>query len=340
LSSRPGLIARRSLLASVPWLLAGCPHPVAREREIIPPPLPDVEVARVTDLLTSARLEWLVTIRPAELSAIDWLKPSLARVFKDERLDLLAAATGIQLRDVPELALASYPAAAGDSAIAYFVRHGSDPLLLERKFRERLTADAERTLVGHQLLTMWGLIGRALHGFVSIGPHVVGYQYGGDKKRGPARIAVLYAQHKLDKVPAVLGDPVLGDLDRRLGNSPAKAFLAGPFEGAMARGARGLFGAATGAAAALAPTPKQTLALQVVLGGSFPEADAPRYLEGAWTDLGKSDLGNLLGLSKPRAAAEIKATAEALELHTEIDAALLLDGLSAATSDSIKEIMR
>src|SRR5439155_26485756 len=171
-----------------------CPRPATPERELPPPALPDLEVARLTDLLTGAHLEWLVVIRPEELARIDWLKPSLGRLFKDDRLDLLARATGIQLREVPELALASYrqPASAARAAdcaasdrcdaVAFLLRHRSDPLALERKFRERLTSGAERSEVGHQLVGMWGYIGRGARGFAAVGPHVVGYQYDGDRR--------------------------------------------------------------------------------------------------------------------------------------------------------------
>jgi hypothetical protein len=154
-------LPRRSLLASLACLLAGCRPPASPERELLPPALPDVEVARLSDLLTGAHLEWLVLMRPEELARIEWLKPSLGRVFKDDRLDLLAKATGIQLREVPELALASYRQPDGTDAVAFLLRHRSDPLSLERKFRERLTSGAERSEVGHQLVGMWGLIGRA-----------------------------------------------------------------------------------------------------------------------------------------------------------------------------------
>jgi hypothetical protein len=339
LTARPEL-ARRSLLASLACWLVGCPSAaVVPEHEPPAPLLPDLEVARLVDLLTSASLEWLVVLRPAELARLEWLKPSLARVFKDERLDALAKATGVQLRDTPELALASYRDATGDSSIAYFLRHASDPLLLERKFRERLTSGEERNLVGHQLLAMWGLIGRAPHGFVSVGPHVVGYQYGGDRKRGPARIALLYAQGKLGRIPAALADPPLAALDQRITAAPVQAFFPGPFEGELARGARGLFGAATAVALALRPTPARSLGLEILVGGEFPAEDAPRYLEGAFADLGKSDLGHLLGLGTPVAPVVVAAARDALSLRTELDAAALLAGLSAATSENVREIM-
>ncbi len=327
------------MLASLTWLLAGCPPPAAPERELPPPALPDLEVARLSDLLTGAHLEWLVLMRPEELARIEWLKPSLGRVVKDDRLDLLAKATGIQLREVPELALASYRQPDGSDAVAFVLRHRSDPLSLERKFRERLTSGAERSEVGHQLVGMWGYIGRAARGFAAIGPHVVGYQYGGDRRRGPARVALLYGEGKL-KVPPALGDPSLGGLATALGAAPVKAFLPGPFEGELARGARGLFAAATAVAAALTPTASQTLALDVLIGGAFPAVEAPRYLEGAWDDLVQSDLGHLLGLGAPKSPAAISVQPESLALHVELDAAALLDGLSAATTDNVADIMK
>jgi len=279
--------------------------------------------------------------------SLGWLRPSLARVLRDDRLDLLAKATGIDLRVVPELALASYRAGRGapagqQSTVAYFVRHTRVQLDIERKFRERLTSRANRRVVGHQLVSVEGNIGLTHHSFVAVGPDVAGFQYGGDERRGPARIALLYAEGKLATIPRALDDTALRGLHDRMGAPPLIALLPGPFEGTMARGARGLLGAASGLGAGLEPTSRQTLRLHVHLAGAFDPAatEATGYLEGAWQDLAQSDLGHLLGLHQPQSPPAIAASAHGLSLAVELDAARLLAGLAAATVDDVRLIMK
>jgi len=324
-------------------LVTGCRPPVtsaAIERELPPVVRPDVEVTALTDLLVSVGLEWFVAIRPLELTQLDWLRPSIARVLKDERLDALALATGVQLRDVPELVLASYRIKSNDPAIAYVLRHHANPQLLERKFRERLTSDGERREFGHQLLGVWGRVGRALRGFIAIGPHVVSYQYGGERAHGPNRIALLYAEGRLAEVPPVSRNEVLARVDGALGAAPIKAFLLGPFEGPRARGVHGLLASATAVGISLQPSDEKTLRVHIVLDGDYAGEDASRYLEDAWSDLATSDLGHLLGLGSPSSPIRIHAAADRLDLEVELDPTALTNGLAAATSDDVRDIMR
>jgi hypothetical protein len=306
-----------------------------------PRPPPDLQVAHLGDLLTAVGLEWLVLARPDQVLAIDWLRPALSRLLRQERLDLLARATGIDLRRAPDLALASYaPGGGNDSVIAYFVRHRHHRLEVERKFRERLTSEAVRSVEGHQLVASWGKIGLAERALGAIGPDIAAFQYGGDRRRGPVRIAILYAQGKLT-VPTVKSDPVLGELERALGDAPLRALLPGPFEGEMARGARGLLAAADAIGATLSPTPARSLRLEVLLAGDFEaHPDSTAYLEGAWQDLAKSDLGHLLGLHRSLAPAVASATRAGLRLRAELDASELLRGLAAATIDDVRAIMQ
>ncbi len=352
-------LARRTLLGSALSSLGtlalglgpgGCSAPAPPSAPEVPPPppsKPDLHIPALTDLLTIARLQWLVLIKPEELISLQWLRPSLARVLRDDRLDLLAKATGIDLRAVPALALANYRPGRGvppdqKSTIAYFVRHRRPQLEIERKFRERLTSRAARRVVGHQLVSVEGNIGLTHHGFVALGPDVVGFQYGGAVNRGPARIALLYAQGKLATVPTALDDPSLQGLHSQLGNSPLAVLLPGPFEGSMARGARGLLGAASALAAGLKPTDRQTFRLQVLLAGDFAATatEAIGYLEGAWQDLVRSDLGHLLGLHAPTSPAAVGSNQLGLSLAVELDPAKLLSGLAAATVDNVREMMR
>lgn len=302
--------------------------------------LPDVIVAQLTDLLTVVDLSWLVLLRPRRLVETAWLEPAVGRVLDDERLAVVAKATGVDLRQSPELAVAGYA-----GVTLQLVRHQHDHREVERHFRERLTSDVTRSELGHQAVSLWGNVGQTRHGFVSIGVDVAGYQYRGDEKTGPGRVALRYALGTLDDVPRVLDDASLGALHAALHARevpPVEVLLPGPFEGDLARGARGLFGAATGVGVSLTTTEAHTLRLVALIAGDF-SADidkATSLLDAAWHDLAVSDLGHLLGLHTPKVAAQVMSAPLGLGIAVELDADLLFRGLSAATVDHIDEIMR
>ena len=336
-----------ALLSLVAGALSGCVSRAERlERELVPPTRPDRQVARLDALVTTVGLDWLVTLRPAELGGIAWLRPSLSRIFRDDRLDALARSTGIDLRDATEVVLAGHRAGAAtaksseDSSVLYLVRHTGEPLVLERKFRERLTGDAERRELGHQLIGVWGRIGRQPHGFVAAGRHVVAYQYGGSIARGSARIAALLADGKLSSVPRASEDPDLAALDAQLRPSAARATWLGPFEGHSARALGGLVGSATSVGVGLEPVAPAILRLVVRLRGHYRDGDAVGRLLASFDELAKTDLGHLLGLGALREPASSTVDDDGLTLRAGLDANALLEGLAAATLDEVRDIMR
>lgn len=304
-------------------------------------------VPSLAGLLPFAGLKWLISLRPERLANTAWLRETVARLAEDERLDVLARATGLDLRAVPEMVLAGYGGGA-DEVVMWLVRHRQDQLLVERRFRERLTGGESRSALGHQLVGVWGSVGTATRGFVSIGRDVAGFQYGGDRQRGPARIALLYAQDKLAKIPTALQEPALLRLDGELGLAPLKLLIPGPFDGDVARGLRGLMAGAYAIGASLSPTERQSLRLTALMVGDYdsagrPGADRQRAVEllrAAWDDFGKSDLGHLLGAHQPLAPPVVDASPSGLSLNVELDADAAFRGLRAATIDDARDIMR
>lgn len=318
--------------------------------ELPPPPLPplpkqvaapDVIIPQLTDLLTIVDLEWLVLLRPRRLARTAWLAPALSRVLKDQRLEIAKRTTGIDLREVPELAVAGYR----QDVVLQLVRHEQKPVDVERRFRERLTNKEVRTELGHQVVSLWGEIGTRPHGFVSVGIDVAGFQYGGDEKRGPGRIALLYALDKLENIPTVLQDIPLAKVHAALGADgvpPVEVLFPGPFEGDLARGARGLLAASTGVGISITPTDRRTVRLVVLLAGDYARdtEKATELLLASYQDLAGADLGHLLGMHEPEVAPVAIAVPFGLGIGVELDAEKLFRGLSAATVDDIEEIMR
>jgi hypothetical protein len=298
----------------------------------------DRKVGHLAELMTSAGLEWLVLLEPQQIFGTSWLAQPLSRILRDDRLTLLQESSGIDLRTAPSIALASYR---GD-VVAFAVRHRHDQLAIERKFRQRLTRETTRRVEGHQLVHASGLLGRRKLAFCSIGRDVVMFQYGGDRKRGPARIATLYAQGKLAGIPHARDDPTLRRVMSKLHTAPVVVLFPGPFEGKMARGARGLFGAALAIGLTLRPDPDQKLVLDVVLLGNYADDDAghsaEELLRAAWKDLQRSDLGSLLGLTD--ATPTTVRDPHSLRLQARLDGSKLIEGLAAATIDDVEQIMK
>jgi hypothetical protein len=333
---------------------ASPPKPAPRHPGESEPPL---KIEALGDVLSSVGLKWLVQAEPETLLALPWLKPSLGRILRDERLDVLARATALDLRRVPELVVAGYRAPTGgkphDDLVAYFVRHRREPLAIERKFRERLTSRALRHVASSQAVAVWGNIGLTPHGFVALGKDVVGFQYGGTRRRGPVRLALLYGRGQLARTTTISADRALGALVEALharatttapGSAARQATLhalfPGPFDGDMARGARGLLAAASAAGCALSPTERPSLAFRVVLIGDYAGGDPRPFLEGAWTDLAGSDLGHLLGLHEPLAPPASKHEPGHLALDVELDPERLVGGLASVTMDDVADILR
>ena len=340
------MMRRRAILAGLAILSVGCPAPAPPPLPPPPPrpkPPPEVVVENLTDLLTLARLDWLVMLRPKQLAGTPWLRPSIARVLRDERMDLLAKSTGLDLRSIPEIALAGHAGDHGE-VVTWLLRHQGDALAIERKFRDRLTGDEERSEQGYQLVGVWGKVALSSRGFVAIGRDVVGYQYGGPRRKGPAMIAMLYAQGKLADIPTPLADSALGRIDSELGITPAKVLLPGPFDGDLGRGLRGLLGGADGLGASLVLTEAETLLLTLLLAGDYGQDEEQQralgFLEGAWQDLVSADLGHLLGLHEPAAPPKTFGLPFGIGMSVELRADILFDGLAAATVDNIREIMK
>jgi hypothetical protein len=330
-----------AVLASLGGLVSGCggsERPPSRPRQA---PLRPLATSRLDALLPLAGLEWLVLVKPREIASIPWLIPPIGSIVSEERFGRFATSTGLDLRQIPEAIVASYAAEEGEAS-AYLVRHGGDALTIERAFRRRLTGSERRSVDRPDLVRVSGKIGGASHAFAAIGPDIVCFQQGGSVSRGPVRVATLYATGKLTRSPAALDEDPLRALAVRFGAAPARAFALGPFEGELARGARGLLAAATAIGAAARPSAREGIALGVAVAGDFSKSAEPaeRELLAAWDELAKGSFGHLLGLDVPITAPLATHSDDAVAISVELDPGRLAKGLADATRNQIADIMR
>jgi hypothetical protein len=306
-----------------------------------PEPLPPLVTDPLDALLPLSGLRWLLLLRPREIATIPWLIPPVATLVPEDRFQRFADVSGLDLRQLPEAAIAMYATDDGEVPV-YLVRHGGDATAIERAFRKRLTGSERRVVDRPDLVRVSGRIGRATQAFAAIGRDLVCFQQGGNPGRGPLRIATLYALKKLSRSPTVLAEDPLRALAQRFGGAPAKAFALGPFEGELARGARGLLAAATALGACARPSVREGIALSIAVAGDFSKSGEPASQEllAAWTELATGSFGHLLGLDAPVDAPLCTHAADAVAISVELDPQRLAKGLADATRNQIDEIMR
>jgi hypothetical protein len=332
---------------------AGCgaakpPSPAPPHEEARTP----LHTSKLTGLLPLSHLRWVILVRPREIASIPWLIPSIGAVVPEKNLDLFAQSSGIDLRQIPEAVIASYAGEGGgeDASLTrqgaestfYLVRHRGDPQTIERAFRKRLTSGERRVVERPDLHLVSGRIGVSTSSLVVIGRDIIGLQSGGSGKRGPARIAALYAADKLKKSPTVLSQDPLRSLSARFGGAPLRALSLGPFEGELARGARGLLTGATAIGASARPSAREGIALVVAVAGDFTKSGEPasRELAEAWRELAESAFGRLFGLDQPIERPLATHSEGAVAVAVELSPQKLARGIAAETSGRIEEIMR
>ncbi|MFT3773658.1 MAG: hypothetical protein QM820_50430 [Minicystis sp.] len=222
------------------------------------------------------------------------------------------------------------------------MRHNGDRVAIERHFRARLTSNEHRAVERPDVVRVSGKIGSTQATMIVLGNEVVGFQFGGSPSRGPARIASLYALDRLKKSPTVMSEDPLKALSTRLGSAPFRAFAVGPFEGELARGARGLLAGATAIGGTVRPSAREGLLAVIAVSGDFSKSGEPasRELTNAWSDLAGGSFGHMLGLDEPIERPLATHGTDAVAVAVEVDPNKLAKGIAALTSARLDEIMR
>jgi hypothetical protein len=286
-------------------------------------------------LVAAGGLEWIVVARLRELAASPAVGPGLTRLFPDARLAAFEHATAIDLKQVQTAAVASYP-----NSTLYIVNGVAKPMEAELRFRSKLMGDEVRTAMRADVALVHGRTGSSsLRAMAAMLPDTVAIESGGTSR---AKAAAMYALGKLQRSPRALQIPDLEALAQRLGPAPVLAFAPGPFEGDYKRALRGLLGAASAVGAAIRITPIGTLQGSFAVAGPWgerAEAASARLAMG-WQDVAESAFGRLTGLNEPLRAPLSTHAVDAVSLTVEVAPDRFLDGLRAAVSAQVSEIMR
>jgi len=294
-----------------------------------------LQLVGVESLVAAGGLQWIVIAKLHELAISPAIGPGLFRLFPVPRLAAFEHATAIDLKQVKTAVVASYP-----SSTVYLVDGVSRPLEAERRFRDKLISGVTRTVLRDDVLLCSGKTGSSLQrAIAAMLPDTVGIETGGSTH---AKAAALYALGRLHRSQRALQAPELAALAKRLGPAPVLAFAPGPFEGEYKRALRGLLGAAGAVAAAIRVTPIGTLQACLTVAGPWEERAqaASESLVAAWQDFADSAFGRLTGLNEPMAPLLPTHAPEAVSLTVEVAAGRFLEGLRAAVSAQVTEIMQ
>lgn len=316
------------------WLSSCASHPAQPTVRVLTPRAP-LLLDPIEDLAPAAGLEWIVIANPQEILGAKALQPELGKLFPEFRFDAFQRSSAIDLRKVRRVVVASYP-----SSVLFLIGGVADPIQAERRFRERLMTDIVRTEHRDDVVQVAGKLGSGeVRALAALLPDVVVIESGGTKY---AKAACLHALGKLKRSSPALKSPGLPALVERLGQAPLRAFAPGPFLGEWEKGLHGLLGAATAAAGAVRITPVGTLQASCALSGEWGDrAEAASLrLEQSWRDLANSGFGRLTDLEHPVQPTLPTHAPDAASLTVEVDAHRFLEGLRAAVSARIEEIMQ
>jgi hypothetical protein len=307
-----------------------------------------LHLSPVTDLAQAAGLAWLVALAPRAIAGNPALIEPVNLIVTEKRLDRFAALNGgIDLRALEELVVAGYP----DATLA-LGRGLVDPARVGKAFADRAAPlEGRATDKPWGVTRLWGAVGGRREQLAIFGRRAVALERRGEaglvdaSRPGPLRVAELFAEERLKRsAPALKAEP-LARAAEVVGDAPARAFAAGPFEGELSAGLGGLLKAAT-AVAVSARVPGESLTparvdFRVAVLGSWG-ADAPAAsarLAAAFNILAQDPLGRLCGLDRPLAGPRVAGGDDALTLDASFDALLVARGLRDVTSARLDEIL-
>jgi len=314
-----------------------------------PAPVPPLATSNLAELLPEPGLVWALRARPRTIAQIPWLIPAIAAFAPEARLDAFLATTGVDLRQVTEAWFATYDLGRGESSIQVF-RHGADPALIERRFRERLSSNVERIADRDDLVRLGGGIGPERHVMTLLGRDLVIFERGATARRGASALLSARARGELRDVTSIERSESLGPLLRRFGDAPLIALSPGPLDSALGSKPAGggerselgdLLAVSTGAGVGVRPTAREGIGIAVAVGGAFGDraAQASEVLERSWSSLRKSELGRMLALDRDKGPALPTHAADIAALAVELDATGLAEGLRDLTELDLRRLI-
>ncbi|MEI9941226.1 MAG: hypothetical protein WDO69_28745 [Pseudomonadota bacterium] len=324
------------MAARIRWLLltATCAAACAPAASKAPAP---ISVARplhrgpLTDFISSAGLRWLLLVKPQLILAEPELGPAISKIIPGARFDAFAESSGIDLRAVPEAAIAGFP-----YSTLYVVELPNGGAALARaRFAERLLAGAVSKQPRPGLTRITGVIGQTPETLLTVDDRLLAVSVGDPVQ---AKIAEAYAEERLKHSPPALRGAALSMLPELASSNEAVLFAPGPFADEWQRAAGGLLQSTVAIAITVQPIGNGKVATTVYLAGAWQASadDAARRLSAAWSTFARSSAGHLFELND---VAEVDASPDLLRLRVELELAALVRGLRASVFGDLSQIL-
>lgn len=332
------LVSRRYALAATlsTFAIAACGPQKPSET---PKSGPSLSLGAANALVAAANVVWALELQPRRIFSRAELIPAVATLIAEDNFAAFSKRHGgIDLRQVEELVVARYPKA--DFSIAK-VRF--DPARVEASFAERVLGVEGRAIdpATPEIVRVWGEAKGERTQIAMFGREMVAIEAG---QFAPLRVAELFAQGRLKKsLPIAHAEPFARVRDL-LGESDARIFFPGPFEGEWQKALGGLLRAtaALGIGARVREdSGRAFLDTRMVLLGSWgADADAEARLVAGLNVILSTGFAKLINLSAPSAPPKVTRTDEALLVDASWDALRLAEGVHRAVDASVTEIFQ
>jgi hypothetical protein len=323
------IVRSRWLLLMAAWAMA-CAAPVLKPPNPTPPARP-LHHGPLTDYISSAGLRWLLLIKPRQVLAAPELGPAILQIIPSTRFDAFAESSGVDLRVVPEAAIAGFPY----STLYVAELPGGVAELARARFGERLLAGAVSTRPHPSLTRITGVIGQTPETLLTVADRLLVISVGDPVQ---AKIAEAYAEERLKHSPTALRGAALSALPELASSHAAVLFAPGPFAAEWQRAAGGLLQSSVAIAIAAQPVANGKLATTIYFAGAWQgsEDDAIGRLRVAWQTLARSPVGRLFELNE---LVQVNASPDLLRLQVELELAALVRGLRASVLGDLSEIL-
>lgn len=322
----------RWLLLTAVWAVA-CAAPSGRAitPEAARPPVKPLHRGPLTDFISSAGLRWLLLLKPRQLLAEPELARAISQIIPSSRFAAFAESSGVDLRVVPEAAIAGFP-----YSTLYVAELPSGVAASARaRFAERLLAGAVTKRPHPGLTRVTGVIGQTPETLLTVEDRLLAISVGDPLQ---AKIAEAYAEERLKHSPPALRGASLSTLPELASNNVAVLFAPGPFADEWQRAASGILQSAVAIAITAEPLHNGKVATTLYLAGAWQDSadDAARRLSAAWSTFAQSSAGHLFELSD---VAEVSTSPDLLRLRVELELAALVRGLRASVLADLSQIL-
>jgi hypothetical protein len=294
-------------------------------------PAPPLHRGPLTDFISSAGLRWLLVLEPRQILSEPELKQAISEVIPSVRFEAFAESSGVDLRVLPQAAIASFP-----YSTLYVAELPSGVAALARaRFSERLLAGAVTKRAHPGLTRITGVIGQTPETLLTVDDRLLAISVGDPL---PAKIAEAYAEGRLKHSPAALRGAALSTLPELASSNAAVLFAPGPFVDEWQRAAGGLLQSTVAIAITAQPIGSGKVATTIYLAGAWQDSadDATRRLSAAWTNFAQSSAGRLFELNH---VAEVSASPDVLRLRVELELAALVRGVRASVLADLSQIL-